>query len=69
MEAVKTEETLRQTGSRLSREQRALKRRKFLKNRLAVLGGILTLAMILIALLAPVLSPYGPYDMVVADRL
>ncbi|MGN1250854.1 MAG: ABC transporter permease [Candidatus Spyradocola sp.] len=69
MEAVKTEETLRQTGRRLSREQRALKRRKFLKNRLAVLGGMLTLTMLLIALLAPVLSPYGPYDMVVADRL
>lgn len=69
MEAVRTTETLEQTGRRLGREQRALKRRRFFRNRLAVLGGIITLAMILIALLAPVLSPYGPYDMVVADRL
>lgn len=69
MEAVRTTETLEQTGKRLGREQRALKRRRFFRNRLAVLGGIITLAMILIALLAPVLSPYGPYDMVVADRL
>ena len=69
MEAVRTTETLAQTGRRLGREQRALKRRRFFRNRLAVLGGIITLAMILIALLAPVLSPYGPYDMVVADRL
>ena len=69
MEAVRTTETLEQTGRRLGREQRALKRRRFFRNRLAVLGGIITLAMILIALLAPVLSPYGSYDMVVADRL
>ena len=69
MEAVRTTETLEQTGRRLGREQRALKRRRFFRNRLAVLGGIITLAMILIALLAPVLSPYGPYDMVIADRL
>ena len=69
MEAVRTTETLEQTGRRLGREQRALKRRRFFRNRLAVLGGIITLAMILIALLAPVLSPFGPYDMVVADRL
>lgn len=69
MEAVRTTETLEQTGRRLGREQRALKRRRFFRNRLAVLGGIITLAMILIALLAPVLSPYGPCDMVVTDRL
>ena len=39
MEAVRTTETLAQTGRRLGREQRALKRRRFFRNRLAVLGG------------------------------
>ena len=71
MEMVKERplETLQEAGRRLRQEQRALTRRRFFKNRLAVLGGAITILMLLIAILAPVLSPYGPYDMVVADRL
>ena len=71
MEMVKERplETMQEAGRRLRQEQRALTRRRFFKNRLAVLGGAITILMLLIAILAPVLSPYGPYDMVVADRL
>ena len=71
MEMVKERplETMQEAGRRLRQEQRALPRRRFFKNRLAVLGGAITILMLLIAILAPVLSPYGPYDMVVADRL
>lgn len=53
----------------LVKEQRALMVRKFLTNKLAMLGAIMTLAVILFALLAPVLAPQGPLEMSVFDRL
>ncbi len=53
----------------LQKEQRQLLVRKFFRNRLAILGTIITLAMILLAVFADVLAPQGPLDMVVRDRL
>lgn len=54
---------------KLLKEQRQLLFRKFFHNRLAVIGSLVTFAMLFLAVAAPVLSPQGPLDMVVADRL
>lgn len=60
---------LNEIRKKLLREQRELLIHKFLHNRLAVTGGLITFTMLLLAILAPVLSPQGPLDMVVTDRL
>lgn len=54
---------------KLKAEQRALIIRKFLTNKLAMIGAIMTLTVIILALLAPVLAPEGPLEMNVYDRL
>lgn len=60
---------LNEIRKRLLKEQRALLLHKFLHNRLAVTGGLITAVMLILAVLAPILSPQGPLDMVVTDRL
>lgn len=64
-----TSEELAQVCKRLQEEQRKLQKRKLLRNKLAMIGGIVTIMMILIAIFAPVLTPYGPFDMEVKERL
>ena len=54
---------------RLQKEQRALMWRKFLTNKLAMGGALITLTVIVLALLAPVICPEGPLAMSVFDRL
>ncbi len=54
---------------RLRREQRARMTRKFLHNKLAMLGSLMILTVVLLALLAPVLAPQGPLENSVYDRL
>lgn len=53
----------------LQKEQRNLTFRKFLRNRLAVVGSLIVLFMLFIAIFADVLAPQGPLEMVVKDRL
>lgn len=53
----------------LLKEQRQLMIHKFFHNRLAVTGGLITVVMLFLAVLAPAIAPYGPLDMVVTDRL
>lgn len=43
--------------------------KKFLHNKMAVIGGIITIIMVLSAIFAPMLTSYGPLDMVISDRL
>lgn len=62
-------EDLQTIRKRLLKEQRQLMIHKFFHNRLAVTGGLITVFMLIFALLAPVLAPQGPLDMVVTDRL
>ena len=62
-------EDLQTIRKRLLKEQRQLMIHKFFHNRLAVTGGLITVLMLVFALLAPVLAPQGPLDMVVTDRL
>lgn len=54
---------------RLQKEQRQLIVRKFLHNKLAVIGSVITLLMVTLALLAPVLFPEGPLVLSPFDRL
>ncbi len=54
---------------RLQKEHRQLTVRKFLRNKLAMLGSFITLSMITLALLAPVLFPEGPLVTSVFERL
>ncbi len=62
-------EDLKNIRAKLLKEQRDLQIHKFFNNRLAVTGGIITVIMVLLALLAPLICPQGPLDMVVSDRL
>ncbi|TXK85945.1 ABC transporter permease [Paenibacillus sp. N3.4] len=50
-------------------ERRALRIRRFLANRLLVIGSIVIVALCLIALLTPVLGSQTPYEMKTAERL
>ena len=54
---------------RLQKEQRQLTVRKFLHNKLAVIGSLITLLMVTLALLAPLLFPEGPLVLSPFDRL
>lgn len=53
----------------LLKEERALTRQRFLKNRMAVAGLSVIAALIVLILLAPVIAPNGPYVMDVSNRL
>lgn len=60
---------LNEIRKRLLKEQRQLLIHRFFHNRLAVTGGLITFVMLFLAIMAPVLAPQGPLDMVVTDRL
>lgn len=60
---------LNEIRKRLLKEQRRLLIERFFHNRLAVTGGLITAVILALALLAPVLAPQGPLDMIVTDRL
>ena len=51
----------------MNERQRAL--RRFLKNRLAVVGSIIMLIVVTLAIFAPLIAPYSPTHMSLADRL
>lgn len=54
---------------RLAREQRALRIRRFTKNKAAVFGLIVVLLVIVMAILAPVLTSYDPLALDTVNRL
>lgn len=54
---------------REKKESRRLAIRTFTKNKLAVLGLFLFSSMVLLALLAPVIAPEGPFEFDVTERL
>lgn len=53
----------------LMKEHRQLRIRKFCKNRMAVIGMIITLFMTVLALFAPLIATHDPLEMVVIERL
>lgn len=60
---------LEEIRKRLTKEQRDTKIHAFLKNKLSVTGLVLVIIMVSVALLAPILTTYGPNEMMVKDRL
>jgi peptide/nickel transport system permease protein len=53
----------------LMKEERKLAVRRFMRNRLAVYGLCIVMFLLLLAVLAPVIAPEGPYAMDVSGRL
>lgn len=62
-------EGMEQIRKALLKEQRQLKMKKFLKNKLAVTGTVITLIMVIFAVFAPLVATQDPYSMVVDQRL
>ena len=69
MNTVKEQENLAEVRKALRKEQRQLKFRKFYKNKSALIGSIITCMLVLLALLAPIICPEGPYELDVVSRL
>lgn len=67
--AASSAEVLKDARKRLQKEQRALTRRRIVKNKLLLIGGIITALMIFIAIFAPLISPYDPLEMDVINRI
>lgn len=63
------QENLAEIRKKLKKEQRQLKIKKFCRNRSALIGTLITGILVILALLAPVICPAGPYDMDVVSRL
>ena len=62
-------EELKQLRKRLSKEQQEIKFRRFFGNKAAVFGLIIVCTVILLALFAPVISPYDPLELDTVNRL
>lgn len=60
---------LRAIKTALRREQNAIVLRQILRNRSLVIGLVIVLALVLVALIGPYLTPYGPEEMEVLNRL
>ena len=63
------EQDLQTIKKNLQKEQRQLKRAKFLHNRLAMTGAVLIVLVTVLALAAPLLAPMGSYEVDVKNRL
>lgn len=61
--------SIKEIRNKLMKEQRQLRIRKLLKNKLLVIGGIITICIFAASLLAPIFFPQGPYEMDASLRL
>ncbi len=66
---VSNTETIEQIRVRLQKEQRDLTIRKVRSNPSLMIGAVIIIVFILMALLAPVLTKYDPFEMSVLNRL
>lgn len=69
MEVIEEKENFRDLKSQLKKQQRQLLRKRFLSNKLLVIGSIIFVLLILVALIGPALMTFDPYEMKVAERL
>ena len=53
----------------MKKQQRKILFRRLLRNKGIVIGGITMIFLTLLALIGPIAVPYGPYEMIVTDRL
>lgn len=65
----KNKEELEVVRKKLEKEQRDIRISAFLKNKLSVIGLMIILILILIAIIAPAISKYDPYEIDVVNRL
>lgn len=68
-EGLKEENEMERIRSRLEKEQRAIRIQKFTKNKASVFGLFVVSAVILLALLAPVICVHDPLELDVTSRL
>ena len=69
MTVVSQKERIHEMRNLLLQQQRKIQLRKVLGNRSLLIGAIILFIMVLIAVLAPVISPYDPNTMNVPNRL
>ena len=69
MEAIERKNEFEQIKSSLKKQQRQLFIKRFLSNKLMVLGSIIFIVLMLTALIGPALMSFDPYEMKVAERL
>ena len=67
--AVLEKENMDEIRKALKKEQTQLKIKKFYSNKSAVIGAVIMISMFLIAILAPIICPNGPYGLDVVSRL
>lgn len=64
-----TEDNLEAIRINLKKEQRKLQLRKLLSNHSLVIGAVILIILLAIALFAPVITPFDPFEMQVSNRL
>lgn len=69
MEKKTTESGMHDIARELRKEQAAVKRKKFLKNKMAVVGRIITMIAILVGIFAPLIANHDPLNMDPINRL
>ncbi|MFB4331282.1 MULTISPECIES: ABC transporter permease [Paenibacillus] len=69
MAAVQEKEYVAQVSKKLKKEQRALGYRRLKSNYGLLIGATIFVVLVILALIGPLFTNYGPYDMKVVDRL
>lgn len=66
---VEVEQTIQQQKKEVAKERRALLLRRIWANKLLVIGGAIIILITLVALAAPVITQFTPYDLEATNRL
>ncbi|RAR43067.1 ABC transporter permease [Paenibacillus sp. MDMC362] len=69
MATVQEKEYVTQVSKKLKKEQRALGYRRLRSNYGLLIGATIFVLLVILALIGPLFTTYGPYDMKVVDRL
>lgn len=69
MATVQEKEYVAQVSKKLKKEQRALGYRRLRSNYGLLIGATIFVVLVILALIGPLFTTYGPYDMKVVDRL
>lgn len=69
MATVQEKEYVAQVSKKLKKEQRALGYRRLKSNYGLLIGATIFVVLVILALIGPLFTNYGPYDMKVVDRL
>ncbi|MBU5347812.1 ABC transporter permease [Paenibacillus lautus] len=69
MATVQEKEYVAQVSKKLKKEQRALGYRRLRSNYGLLIGATIFVLLVILALVGPLFTSYGPYDMKVVDRL